>query len=53
MLIPVPKIDGNNLSKDLNPASSQTVIKPVAASSSAPTSTGLRFEKPEISMKPE
>ncbi len=53
MLIPVPKIDGNNLSKDLSPASSQTGIKPVAASTSAPTSTGLKFVKPEISMKPE
>jgi hypothetical protein len=53
MLIPVPANEGNNLSKDLNPASNQTGIKPVAASTSAPTSTGLKFVKPEISMKPE
>ena len=53
MLIPVPTNDSNKISKESNQTSGQQVVKPVAASTSAPTSTGLKFEKPDVSMKPE
>ncbi len=53
MLVPVPKNDTNNLSKGMVPqGSSQSVVTPVSATKTLPSSTGLKFEKPVIEFNP-